>query len=127
MEEDIKEGQLAPIVLFCYNRPWHVEQTLEALSKNELADQSILYIYCDGPKPDATEEQIAKIAEVRQVIRKKQWCKEIHIIENDKNKGLGTSIIDGVSEIIKIYKKVIVLEDDLLTSPFFLDYMNNLW
>lgn len=124
MEEDIKEGQLAPIVLFCYNRPWHVEQTLEALSKNELADQSILYIYCDGQKPDATEEQIAKIAEVRQVIRKKQWCKEIHIIENDKNKGLGTSIIDGVSEIIKIYKKVIVLEDDLLTSPFFLDYMN---
>ena len=38
---------LAPIILFCYNRPWHVEQTLISLSKNELADQSVLYIYCD--------------------------------------------------------------------------------
>ena len=61
---------LVPIILFCYNRPWHVEQTLIALSENELADQSVLYIYCDGPKANATEEQIEKIKEVRKVVRK---------------------------------------------------------
>jgi len=125
MNEDLDQSQLAPIVLFCYNRPWHVEQTLEALSKNELADQSILYIYCDGPKQDATEEQKAKIAEVRQVIRKKQWCKEIYIIESEKNKGLANSIIGGVSSVINQYGRVIVLEDDLVSSLYFLKYMNN--
>lgn len=123
-KEALNEKQLAPIVLFCYNRPWHVEQTLDALSKNELADQSVLYIYCDGPKADATEEQKLKIAEVRQVIRKKQWCKEVHIVEAERNKGLGTSIIEGATEIMNIYGKAIVLEDDLITSSLFLDYMN---
>lgn len=123
-KEALNEKQLAPIVLFCYNRPWHVEQTLDALSKNELADQSVLYIYCDGPKADATEEQKLKIAEVRQVIRKKQWCKEVHIVEAERNKGLGTSIIEGATEIMNIYGKAIVLEDDLVSSPYFLKYMN---
>lgn len=116
---------LAPIILFCYNRPWHVEQTLIALSNNELADQSVLYIYCDGPKENATEEQIEKIKEVRKVVRKENWCKEVYIIEAEKNKGLADSIIGGVTEIVNQYGKVIVLEDDMITSPFFLKYMNN--
>lgn len=117
-------NNLSPIVLFAYNRPWHVEQTLVALMNNELADQSTLYIYCDGPKPEATEKQKKQIDEVRRIIRTNQWCKTIYIIESDINKGLGTSIIDGVSEVINKYGKVIVLEDDLVTSPLFLDYMN---
>lgn len=118
-------SNLAPIVLFCYNRPWHVEQTLIALSKNELADQSVLYIYCDGPKENAAEEQISKIKQVREVVRKEQWCKEVYIIEAEKNKGLADSIISGVTEIVNKYGKIIVLEDDMLTSPYFLDYMND--
>ena len=118
-------NQIAPIIVFCYNRPRHVEQTLEALSKNELADQSILYIYCDGPKDNAdNEQQIEKITDVRRVIRKQKWCKEVHIIESDKNKGLANSIIGGVTDVINQYGKVIVLEDDLVTSPYFLKYMN---
>ena len=116
--------KLAPIIVFCYNRPWHVEQTLEALSRNVYADESELYIFCDGPKYDATKEQINKIRETRIVVRKKQWCKEVHIVEAERNKGLANSIIDGVSKIIKEYGKVVVLEDDLITSPYFLKYMN---
>ena len=115
---------LAPIIVFCYNRPWHVEQTLEALSRNELADQSILYIYCDGPKVDASAEQRQKITEVRQVVRKRQWCKEVHIVEAEQNKGLANSIIGGVTDIVNCYDRVIVLEDDIITSPSFLKYMN---
>lgn len=117
-------SNLAPIVLFCYNRPWHVEQTLNALSKNELADQSVLYIYCDGPKENATEEQINNIKLTREVIRKDKWCKEVHILESEKNKGLANSIIGGVTDVINKYGKVIVLEDDLVSSPYLLKFMN---
>ncbi len=117
-------NNLAPIIVFCYNRPWHVEKTLEALSRNELADQSILYIYCDGPKVDASAEQRQKIAEVRQVVRKRQWCKEIHVVEVEQNKGLANSIIDGVTDVINKYGKVFVLEDDLVSSPHMLKFVN---
>lgn len=115
---------LAPVIVFCYNRPWHVEQTLEALSKNVYADGSELFIFCDGPKTDATEEQINKVLETRNVVRKKQWCKEVHIVESEKNKGLANSIIDGVTNVIGKYGKVIVLEDDIVTSVGFLKFMN---
>lgn len=115
---------LAPIIVFAYNRPWHVEQTLTALSKNVYADESVLYIYCDGPKPNASDEQKAKIAEVRQIVRKQQWCKDVHIVESDENKGLARSIVGGVTQIVNQYGRVIVLEDDMITSSGFLQYMN---
>lgn len=116
---------LAPILLFVYNRPWHTEQTLEALMDNELADQSILYIYCDGPKANASVEILKSIKEVRAVIRKKNWCKKVIIIERDENLGLANSVIKGVTEVIKRHGKVIVLEDDILTGKYFLKFMND--
>lgn len=116
--------ELAPVIVFCYNRPWHVEKTLIALSKNQLSDESVLYIYCDGPKPDASDKQLEQINETRRIVRKNRWCKEVHIIESDTNKGLRSSIISGVTEVIGKYGTAIVLEDDLETSPFFLKYMN---
>ena len=116
---------LAPIVLFVYNRPWHTEQTLCALAENELAKDSTLYIYADGPKKNSSQEELNKIKETRAVLRKKNWCKEIHIIESEKNKGLANSVIKGVTEVVNDYGKIIVLEDDLITSKGFLNYMNN--
>jgi hypothetical protein len=118
-------SELAPIVLFVYNRPWHTRQTLEALTKNDLAIQSTLLIYADGPKANATPDQLNSIAEVRQVIREKQWCKEVIIIESSVNYGVDDSVIHGVTETINKYSKVIVLEDDLITSVGFLKYMND--
>jgi hypothetical protein len=118
------DPDLAPIVLFAYNRPWHTRQTLEALMANELADKSRLIIYCDGPKPGATPEQIQKTVDVRKLVREKSWCSTVEIIESDKNKGLAPSVITGVTEVINRYGKIIVLEDDLVTSPYFLRYMN---
>lgn len=115
---------LAPIVLFVYNRPWHTEQTLNALLLNPLADQSTLYIYADGPKKDATEDALLNIKKTREVIKSKTWCKEVLVIEANINKGLSNSIIDGVTEVINRHGKIIVLEDDLVTDPFFLTYMN---
>jgi len=117
--------ELAPIALFVYNRPWHIKKTLEALATNDLSNQSVLFIYADGPKKDASKEELKSIYDVRKVIREKNWCQKVNIIESNKNKGLADSIISGVTEIVNKYGKVIVLEDDIVTSKGFLRYMND--
>lgn len=116
------EGRdLAPIVLFVYNRPDHTRQTLEALSANMLAGESELFIYSDAPK---NESVAVKVQTVRSYIKAVQGFKSVTIIERDKNYGLAKSIIEGVTEIVNKYGKVIVLEDDIVTSPWFLKFMN---
>ncbi len=115
---------LAPIVLFVYNRPNHTQKTLEALHQNDLSEQSKIYIYCDGAKANANTEDVANIHEVRRIAKSKQWCKDVVIIEREKNWGLADSIVNGVTEIVEKHGKVIVLEDDILTSKGFLKYMN---
>ena len=118
---------LAPIIVFAYNRPDHLRKTLTWLGQNELANRSTLYIFCDGPKPNASAVQLAKVENARNVAREVAVAptfKEVHIIEREENLGLGTSVITGVTEIINKHGRVIVLEDDLETSPYFLSYMN---
>lgn len=115
---------LAPIVLFVYNRPEHTQKTLQALKENELASQSELYIFSDGPKD---EKNAGKIYEVRKILR--TWKERgdflnVYISEAKTNRGLANSVIDGVSQIIGKYGKVIVLEDDIVTDAMFLTYMN---
>lgn len=112
---------LAPIVLFVYNRPKHTRQVIDALLENPLAKESELFIYSDGHKDEATAQNVQ---EVRDYIRTIQGFKNITIIEREKNWGLADSIIDGVTTIINQYEKIIVLEDDLLVSPCFLEFMN---
>ena len=113
---------LAPIVLFVYNRPSHVRQTIEKLQKNILAKESELFIYSDGPK---NENDTHKAAEVRKYIRKINGFKKITITERDQNLGLAKSIITGVTEIVDRYGKIIVLEDDLTSSPVLLNFLND--
>ncbi len=115
---------LAPIVLFVFNRPWHTRMTLEALSKCHLADQSVLYVYSDGAKQNDTTNQ-KKVELVRAVLHERKWCKEVHIIEAPKNIGVASSIINGITTVVKQHGKVIVLEDDLVASAGFLQYMND--
>lgn len=115
---------LAPIILFVYNRPGHTKQTVEALQKCELASESDLYIYADGPKEDASDEIQQRIADVQQHIHTIDGFKSIHIIESPTNKGLANSVIQGVSEVINKHGKVIVVEDDIVAHPFFLRFMN---
>lgn len=112
---------LAPIVLFVYNRPWHTEQTLNALKKAALANESELYIFSDGAKTIEDEE---KVINVRSIIKKELWCKQVHFIESDRNQGLEVAIQNGLNTILNNYEKVIVLEDDILVSPQFLHFMN---
>lgn len=117
--------ELAPVILFAFNRPEHTKETLVSLKNNVLADRSVLYIYIDGPKVDASVEQIEKINKVKQVAKEQQWCKEVYIIESETNKGLAASVIEGVTEVVGKHGKVIVLEDDLVTDKWFLKFMND--
>lgn len=112
---------LAPIVLFVYNRPYHTQKTLEALQKNELAPESELFIYSDAPKNDGAKENVEK---VRRYIKTISGFKKITVVERDTNWGLANSIIDGATKILNEYGRIIVLEDDLVTSPYFLNFMN---
>ncbi|MEM6843547.1 MAG: FkbM family methyltransferase [Bacteroidota bacterium] len=115
----------APIVLFVYNRPKHTLRTLEALSRNILADQSTLYVFADGPKVNATNQDIKAIEATRQIVRQRDWCKEVIVEESSINQGLADSIVTGVSHVVNTHGSIIVLEDDIETSPGFLQYMND--
>lgn len=117
-------NDLAPIILFVYNRPEHTLRCLNSLYNNYLAEESTLYIFCDGTKDDANELDIAKNNQVQEIIQQKQWCKEVLIKKQPKNIGLRNSVIAGVNEVFEKYNKVIILEDDLVLSNYFLDYMN---
>lgn len=116
--------ELAPIVLFVYNRPWHTQKCLEALCVNELAKDSTLYIYADGIKPNATSKDIENILEVRTICKNISGFKTVHIVEKEKNFGLVNSINDGVTEVINKHSSIIVLEDDLIVSVGFIRFMN---
>jgi len=115
----------APVVLFVYNRPRHTQQTLESLANNLLAKATELYVFADGPKQNATTEDKDKIAETRNIIKNATGFKNVILVEKETNEGLAQSVISGVTEIVNKHNRVIVLEDDLIVSSFFLDFMND--
>jgi len=112
---------LAPIALFVYNRPEHTRRTIRYLQKNELADESRLFIFSDAAKTDADKP---KVEQVRKLVNEVTGFRSVKVIERDKNFGLANSVIDGVTQLVNEYGKVIVFEDDLLTSPYTLQYFN---
>lgn len=114
-------NRFAPIALFCYNRLDCLQKTVEALQKNDLAAESELFIFSDGPKADADPTSVARVREYLKTIR---GFRSIQINEAPANQGLACSIISGVSAVVRQFGKIIVLEDDLVTSPFFLSFMN---
>lgn len=114
----------APVVLFVYNRLDHTVNVLDSLAKNSLAKETDLYVFSDAAK---TENGLEKVNAVREYIHRTDWKDNflsVTIVEAKQNKGLAKSIIGGVTEILQKYGKVIVVEDDLVLSPYFLNYMN---
>lgn len=111
----------APIALFTYNRVDKTQRVVESLLKNAEAKYSDLFIFSDGPK---TPEKKAGVEENRKYIHTISGFKSISIIEREKNWGLANSLIAGITEVINKYGRVIVVEDDLILSPYFLQFMN---
>ena len=112
----------APIALFTYNRADKTQRVVESLLKNQEAKDSDLFIFSDGPK---TEAKAAGVEENRKFIHTISGFKNITIIERDRNWGLANSLIAGITDVINQYGKVIVVEDDLILSPYFLKFMND--
>ena len=114
-------GKPAPIALFTYNRLKHTHRTVESLAVNEFATDTDLIIFSDGPKSSAPVNDIIAVREYLATI---QGFKSVSIITHGNNLGLANSIISGVTDVLKRHERVIVIEDDMVTSPYFLRYMN---
>ena len=112
---------MAPIVLFCYMRPEHLARTVASLLRNPEAAQSHLTVYCDAPKKADHQEAVDS---VRRYVESITGFATITRVYRSANMGLARSIIEGVTDMVRLHGRVIVLEDDLVLSPFFLDYMN---
>lgn len=114
--------ELAPIVVFAFNRPEALANTINSLLKNPEAKDSDVYFFVDGPRKNKNDE--LKVKEVQEFILSVQGFKSIQTRFSSQNKGLGPSIIEGVSQVINKYGKAIVLEDDLIFSANFLYFIN---
>ncbi|GHB56817.1 glycosyl transferase [Persicitalea jodogahamensis] len=114
-------ARLAPIIVFCYNRPQHLRQTLDALRRNPLAAKSDLIVFSDGSK-GASDADLVR--EVRELLAETMGFRSLTTVASPQNKGLAKSVIEGVSQILDTHETVIVLEDDMICTPDFLDYMN---
>lgn len=112
----------APIALFVFHRPEHTLQTLQALTKNSMAAESELFIFGDGPRGERDAEAVRQTREVCTAVT---GFRAVHCEFSESNKGLAKSIITGVTRLVQEHGSVIVMEDDLVTSPHFLRYMNS--
>lgn len=110
-----------PVALFVYGRPSHTRQTVEALKKNKLARETNLFVFSDAPKrPEAANT----VREVREYLQTVDGFRSVDIVAREENFGLAKSIITGTTDLLERFGRVIVLEDDLVTSPYFLTHMN---
>jgi hypothetical protein len=114
-------SRCAPIVVFAFNRPEHTRNTLSALAENILAADSDLTVYCDGPR---TREEEATTQEVRNISRAARGFRSVRVVERPANFGLARSVITGIDEALAANDRVIVVEDDLVTTPHFLSFLN---
>lgn len=112
---------LAPIALFVYNRPVHARRTIEALLRNPEARDSELYVFSDGAKD---ERASPKVDEVRRMLAEIRGFRAVHVVARERNLGLSASIVSGVGALCRDHGRAIVMEDDLLTSPGFLRFIN---
>lgn len=112
----------APVALFVYNRPEHTRQTLVALRANTLAAETPLYIFADAPRDEAARADYEAVLEC---VGDVQGFASVTLIRREHNLGLARSIIDGAGMLCGKHGRVIVMEDDLITSPHFLRYMND--
>lgn len=111
----------APIILFVYNRVYHTKETIKSILGNKESIHTDLYVYADGAKRIEDEESVEQ---VRSLFQGLKGFKSVTLIQREKNLGLAQNIITGVTEVIAQHDRVIVLEDDLVLSPYFLKFMN---
>lgn len=111
----------APVALFVYNRLDTVRRTIAHLRQNHHAGETELFIFSDGGKDEKSWKQVNQL---RDEIRKTTGFKQVTLIERPVNIYLERNILEGIAFLFETYDRIIVLEDDICTSPYFLTYMN---
>ena len=115
-------GPIAPVALFVYSRPGLTRLTLEALAANRLAERTKLFVFADGPRRPEDE---GNVRETRRIAASAKGFAAVTVLASVPNLGLSRSIIGGVTRLTDEFGTAIVLEDDIVTSPYFLEYMND--
>lgn len=121
----MNNSKFAPIIVFVYARAEHTKKTLEALSKNKYASESDLFIFSDAARNNAILPKVEAVRKIIKTYEKSKKFKSVKIFNAESNKGLANSVISGVTQIINIYGRAIVVEDDLITENNFIEYMND--
>jgi hypothetical protein len=112
----------SPVAVFGFNRPKHLRRTLDSLSSNVGAKSSAIFLFIDGPRNDQDIFLIRECVDLSTDFQNR--FASFNVYTQDSNQGLARSIITGVSKVLENYSTVIVVEDDLVTSPLFLDFIN---
>ncbi len=119
------ERALAPLAIFAYNRPLHLKQVIDSILVNNLSKQTDVIFFCDGAKNETDQDKVNQVKIYVETLKNTKLFKSISVNYSSINKGLANSIIEGVTKIVNQYGKIIVLEDDLVVSKYFLNYMND--
>jgi len=111
---------LAPVMITTYTRLDHLRQTIEALRKNDLAKQTTVFVYVDGPCPGDEE----KVGAVKSYLATVKGFSAFNIIARQQNLGAHENAKLANYEILQKFGVLIRMEDDIVTAPGFLTYMN---
>lgn len=118
-----RQNDMAPVIIFAFNRLDALINVITSLLLNEEAQESDLFVFVDGAREGKVGER-ELVCSVCRYIENIVGFKSVNYTFSETNKGLGNSVIKGVTEVINRYGKAIVLEDDLILAPNFLFFMN---
>lgn len=114
----------APVAIFVYNRLDNTRQTIEHLGRNEGAQDTDVYVFSDGGKDAESWQKVNEVRGYLHELAKQHGFKSLTLVERPENVYLERNIMEGIAQVLESHDRIIVLEDDICTSPFYLKYMN---
>lgn len=120
---------LSPVAMFVYNREDNTRKTIDHLLANTLAKDTELFVFSDGGKNEESWRAVNTVRqylhEVKSKVEREHLLKSMTIVERPENIYLERNITDGIAQVFENHDRIIVLEDDIVTSPYYLQYMND--
>lgn len=110
---------LAPVSIITYTRIDHLIKVIEALRDNYLSNETIVYIFSDAPRQGDEK----KVATLRSYLKTINYFKKLVVVEQEKN-DIDKNFKDFFQVPLAKHGKVILMEDDIVVSKNFLNYMN---
>lgn len=118
----------APVAIFVYNRLDNTRRTIEALIRNDEASQTPVYVFSDGGRDEKSWRSVNAVRDFLHQLQRRVEAEHLFLIltlvERPFNYYLERNIMEGIGQVFEQHDRIIVLEDDIVTSPFFLRYMN---